>query len=96
MSRYIDCKSKVVSNMSVFWSSLLWFLAGGIVGAAISFYFTKRSFEKQLRDNPPINEKMIRAMYMQMGRKPTEAQINQVMRAMNAADGPSRKSKSKK
>ena len=46
--------------MSVFWSSLLWFLAGGIVGAAISFYFTKRSFEKQLRDNPPINEKMIR------------------------------------
>ena len=39
-------------------------------------------FKKQLQKNPPINEKMIRAMYMQMGRKPSEAQIKQIMKSM--------------
>ena len=68
--------------MTEFWSSLLWLLVGGVIGAAISFYFTKKNFEKQLAENPPVNEKMIRAMYMQMGRKPSEAQIRQVMRSM--------------
>ncbi|MEG1299928.1 MAG: YneF family protein, partial [Erysipelotrichaceae bacterium] len=33
--------------------------------------------------NPPINEKMIRAMFLQMGRKPSEAQIKQIMKSMN-------------
>mgnify|MGYP002514386318 CR=1 FL=1 len=42
----------------------------------------KIEFEKQLKENPPINEKMIRAMFMQMGRKPSEAQIRQVMKSM--------------
>ncbi len=69
--------------MSVFWSSLLWFIIGGVVGALISFYFTRKNFEKQLKENPPVNEKMIRAMFMQMGRKPSEAQIKAVMRSMN-------------
>ncbi len=68
--------------MTQFWSSLLWFVLGGVVGAAISFYFTRRAFEKQLKENPPITEKQIRAMFMQMGRKPSEAQIRQVMRSM--------------
>ncbi|HAE16263.1 MAG: YneF family protein [Solobacterium sp.] len=68
--------------MTEFWSSLLWLLVGGVIGAAISFYFTKKNFEKQLAENPPVNEKMIRAMFMQMGRKPSEAQIRQVMRSM--------------
>ena len=58
-------------------------LLGLIIGGALGFYFTKRSFEKQLKDNPPINEKMIRAMYMQMGRKPSEAQIKQIMKSMD-------------
>ena len=68
--------------MTMFWSSLLWFVLGGVVGAALGFYFTKKNFEKQLRENPPINEKMIRAMFLQMGRKPSEAQIKAVMKSM--------------
>jgi len=68
--------------MSVFWFSLLWFVLGGAVGALISFYFTRKNFEKQLKENPPVTEKMIRAMFMQMGRKPSEAQIKAVMRSM--------------
>lgn len=73
--------------MSLFWSSLLWFIGGGLVGAVISFFLTKKHFEKEIRENPPVNEKMIRAMYMQMGRKPSEAQIRQVMRSMTNAQG---------
>ena len=68
--------------MSPFVQSILWFLGGGVVGAAIGYYFTKRQFEKQLRENPPVNEKMIRAMYAQMGRKPSEAQIRAIMKSM--------------
>ena len=71
--------------MSVFWSSLGWFVLGGVVGALISFFYTRRNFEKQLRENPPVNEKMIRSMFMSMGRKASEAQIKQVMRSMNSA-----------
>ena len=68
--------------MSNFWSSLLYLIGGGVIGAAISFFLTKRYFEKQLKENPPITEKMIRAMYMQMGRKPSEAQIRAIMKTM--------------
>lgn len=40
--------------------------------------------EKEIKENPPINEKMIRAMFLQMGRKPSEAQIRQIMKSVNA------------
>ena len=48
------------------------------------FYFTRKKFEKEIKENPPINEKMIRAMFLQMGRKPSEAQIRQIMKSVNA------------
>lgn len=66
-----------------FLASLGSLIVGLLVGAALGFYFTKKNFEKQLRENPPINEKMIRALFMQMGRKPSEAQIKQIMASMN-------------
>ncbi len=56
-----------------------------IIGAVIAFFLTRRMFEKQLKENPPITEKMIRAMFLQMGRKPSEAQIKAVMRSMQNA-----------
>ncbi|MBQ4061192.1 MAG: YneF family protein, partial [Bacilli bacterium] len=52
---------------------------GGIAG----FIISRKVFQKQLKKNPPINEKMIRALYMQMGRKPSEAQVRAAMKAMN-------------
>ena len=72
--------------MSVFWSSLLWFLAGGVVGAIIAYIVTRRKVAKEMEETPPVTPEMIRAMYMQMGRKPSEAQINQVINAMNRAN----------
>ena len=68
--------------MNIFWTSIASLLVGGIIGAVLGFYFTRKYFEKQLKENPPINEKMIRAMFMQMGRKPSEAQIRQIMKSM--------------
>ena len=55
-----------------------------MIGAILGFYFTKKRFEKELKENPPINEKMIRAMFLQMGRKPSEAQIRQIMKSINS------------
>lgn len=50
-----------------------------IAGLAIGFVVTRTLIQKQLKQNPPINEKMIRAMFQSMGRKPSEAQIRAVM-----------------
>ena len=66
-----------------FLTSILSLIFGILIGGGLGFYFTRKTFLKQLKDNPPINEKMIRAMYMQMGRKPSEAQIKQIMKTMN-------------
>ncbi len=68
--------------MDIFWTSIASLIVGLIIGGALGFYFTRRQFEKQLKENPPVNEKMIRAMFMQMGRKPSEAQIRQIMKSM--------------
>ena len=68
--------------MNDFWMSLLSLIVGLLVGGGLGYYFTRRTFLKQLKENPPINEKMIRAMFMQMGRKPSEAQIRQIMKSM--------------
>ena len=62
--------------------SILYLVLGLLIGGGLGFFFTKRYFEKQIKENPPITEKQIRAMYMQMGRKPSEAQIKQVMKNM--------------
>ena len=59
------------------WYSIAYVLVGLIIGGILGFYFTRKKFEKELRENPPINEKMIRAMFLQMGRKPSEAQISE-------------------
>ncbi len=64
-------------------SSILFTLVGVIIGVFLGFYFTKKKFEKEIKENPPINEKMIRAMFLQMGRKPSEAQIRQIMKSVN-------------
>ena len=68
--------------MNIFWTSIVSLIVGLIIGGVLGFYFTRKQFEKQLKENPPVNEKMIRAMFMQMGRKPSEAQIRQIMKSM--------------
>lgn len=57
-------------------------IIGLILGAVAGFFGARYFFKKQLRENPPINEKMIRAMYASMGRKPSEKQIRQIMKSV--------------
>ncbi|OUP79009.1 MULTISPECIES: YneF family protein [unclassified Thomasclavelia] len=59
-------------------------IIGLIIGAIVGFFGARYVFKKQLQKNPPINEKMIRAMYMEMGRKPSEAQIKRIMSSVMA------------
>ena len=54
-----------------------------VAGAAAGFFIAKYVFKKQIENNPPINEKMIRVMLTQMGRKPSEKQVREIMRQMN-------------
>ncbi len=68
--------------MSNFWYSVISLIIGLVIGGGLGYYFTRKMFEKQMKENPPVNEKMIRAMFMQMGRKPSEAQIRQIMKSM--------------
>lgn len=56
-----------------------------IAGAILGFFLSQRYFKKYLRENPPVNENMIRAMMMQMGRKPSEKQVRQVMQSVEQA-----------
>ena len=56
-----------------------------IVGGVVGFFLSQRYFKKYLRENPPVNENMIRAMMTQMGRKPSEKQVRQVMQSMTDA-----------
>ncbi|QHX36665.1 YneF family protein [Spiroplasma sp. BIUS-1] len=64
------------------WGVLLIAIAAAVVGGIIGFIITRKVIQKQLRENPPINENQIRAMYRSMGRKPTEADIKKTMNAV--------------
>ena len=64
-------------------ANILYLIGGIILGAVVGFFVSRKLFASQLKKNPPINEKMIRAMFLQMGRKPSETQITQVMNSMN-------------
>ena len=63
---------------------MLYGFLGLAVGLAIGFFVSRYVFKKNLKKNPPINEKMIRAMYMEMGRKPSEVQIKKIMSSIMA------------
>jgi len=66
------------------WQFVLYLVLALLGGAVAGFFGARFFFKKELQKNPPINEKMIRAMFMQMGRKPSEAQIRAVMNNVNS------------
>lgn len=67
-------------------------LIGCLVAGVIGGYFLARYlFTKTMKDNPPINRDMIKAMYRSMGRTPSEAQVNATMKAIEGAQKKSKK-----
>lgn len=61
---------------------ILLVVVGLLIGAVAGFFIARTVMQKYLKKNPPINEDMIKALMMQMGRKPNQKQINQMMKAM--------------
>ena len=66
------------------WQILLLAIGMLIVGGIAGFFIARYVFQKQIRENPPVNEKMIRAMFRSMGRTPSEKQVREIMRSMNS------------
>ncbi len=63
-----------------------------VVGLVAGYFIARKLFTKAMKDNPPINRDMIKAMYRSMGRTPSEAQVNQTMKAIeNAQKNPKKK-----
>ncbi|RHW37966.1 YneF family protein [Neobacillus notoginsengisoli] len=54
-----------------------------VIGVAVGFFITRKYMMDYLKKNPPINEQMLKVMMMQMGMKPSQKKINQMMAAMN-------------
>lgn len=61
---------------------ILYILIGLIGGIVIGFFVSKTYMTKYLKKNPPINEEMIKALMIQMGRTPSQKQVNQMMKSM--------------
>ena len=68
--------------MIYMWQNILWLVIGLVVGAIIGFFVCKKVMTSYLKKNPPINEEMIKTLMLQMGRKPSQKQINQIMKQM--------------
>ena len=62
---------------------ILYILFGLVIGLVIVFFGARKLMKNELKKNPPINEQMIRTMMSQMGRTPSQKQINQMMKQMN-------------
>ena len=64
------------------WIDILYLVIGIIVGLISGFLIAKHVFQKQLKENPPINEEMIKTLMRGMGRNPSSKQVNQLMKQM--------------
>lgn len=64
--------------------AIILIVSGILGGLAGGFFIAQRQMKKHLQENPPINEDVIIAMMSQMGRKPSQKQVNQVMKQVQA------------
>lgn len=67
------------------WGFVLVVIACLLVGIVGGYFLSRKIFQTELKKNPPINRNMIKAMYRSMGQTPSEARINQTMRAIEEA-----------
>ncbi len=54
------------------------------IGAVGGFFLARRYMKKYFEENPPVDEDMLRMMMMQMGQKPSEKKIRQMMQNMKS------------
>ena len=64
------------------WLDILQIALGFIAGGVVGFFVSRKVMKKYMKNNPPINEKMIKTLMSGMGRTPTQKQVNQMMKQM--------------
>jgi len=64
------------------WIWILILIVVALASAAAGFYGARKYMENYLKKNPPINEDQLRAMMLQMGQKPSQRKLHQMMNAM--------------
>lgn len=69
-------------NYMDLWVVILVGVLALLAGVALGFFIARKYMMNYLKKNPPINEQMLRMMMMQMGMKPSQKKINQMMKAM--------------
>lgn len=57
-------------------------LVAAVLGAVGGFFIARRSMMKYFEENPPVDENMIRTMMAQMGQKPSEKKVQQIVQSM--------------
>jgi uncharacterized protein YneF (UPF0154 family) len=72
-----------VGEIMATWLAILLIIVALIGGIALGFFLARKYMMDYLKKNPPINEEMLRMMMMQMGQKPSQKKINQMMTMMN-------------
>ncbi len=65
------------------WLAIIFIVAALILGLIGGFLLARKYMMDYLKKNPPINEEMLRMMMMQIGSKPSQKKINQMMTMMN-------------
>lgn len=65
------------------WVAIVLIVIFLIIGLVAGFFLARKYMMDYLKKNPPINEEMLRMMMMQMGQKPSQKKINQMMTMMN-------------
>ncbi|MDT2800892.1 YneF family protein [Vagococcus lutrae] len=72
--------------MSTGWVILIAVIAL-VIGVVGGFFLARKYMEDYLQKNPPVNEDMLRMMMMQMGQKPSEKKLRQMMANMKTQTG---------
>ena len=70
-------------------------IIGVLLGAVGGFFLARRYMMNYFAENPPISEDMLRNMMMQMGQKPSERKVKQIMASMKTQSAKNNKKKKK-
>ncbi|EHL95789.1 YneF family protein [Lentilactobacillus parafarraginis] len=69
------------------WIWILIVIVALIIGLVGGFYGARKYMEKYLKENPPFNEDQLRQLMLQMGQKPSQKKLNQMMHSMQSNVG---------
>ncbi|MDT2010630.1 YneF family protein [Carnobacterium divergens] len=64
-----------------------------IVGLVGGYFIARNYMMDYFKKNPPVNEDMLRMLMMQMGQKPSEKKIKQMMASMQVQQEKANKKK---